>query len=138
MCAKLSVNQLAGESPVRGKSFGSRYRVLRGLSRGNLRSVHRNHAGRNAISVKGLSPDKPYVLWWPSKYAVAKAAPVGYRPAGTTGVLDHGMYGKLIQELGRSAKDRLIAESQWQGVMTKSVMMSIAEVRRLRSSEEVG
>ena len=55
-------------SPVSGNTFGSLYRVLRGSSRGALRSVDRNCAGRHASSVKGSSPDKHVFLWWPSQY----------------------------------------------------------------------
>ena len=41
-----------------------RYRVLRGASRGVLRSVDRECAGRNALSgVKVSSPDNPDLTW---------------------------------------------------------------------------
>ena len=93
-------------SPVCGNTFGSQYRGLRGLSRGRLRSVDRKCAGRNAYGVKGSSPDRQSVPWWPSQYGEAKAVSTGprdqwrsamvgvqrrtlqRRPVGTTGVLD--------------------------------------------------
>ena len=80
VCARQSWHRLAGASPVRGNRDEagralscdlprpSRYRVLRGLSRGSLRSVDRECAGRNASCVKGSSPVKHPVPWWPSKY----------------------------------------------------------------------
>jgi len=138
MCAKHSLYQPADESSVIGESYGSMYRVLRRWQRCQLRSVDRDHAGRNAISVKGLSPDKHYLSWWPSQYTEAKAASVSYRPADTTGVRDHGMYGRLIQELGRARRGRSNSINIWQGVMTKSNVMPHRAVRRSNCSEEVG
>lgn len=147
-------------SPVRGNTYGSRYRVLRAVPpRGGPRSVDRECAGRNAISVKGLSPDKQSVLWWPSQYAEAKAissgprVPVGTaavspsgrtlqrRPLGTTGVLDHGMYTRSTAERERSASGRTNSRPRSrvseQGVTTEFKTIPGAEVRCSRSSAEV-
>ena len=145
-----------GASPVRGKprllrGDGSRYRVLRGPSRGRLRSVGREYAGRSAASVKGSSPDKRQILWWPSQYEEAKAAstlrraPSGDQSpsrVGTTGVLDHGMYTRLAAERERSASGRATQRPRsrvsGQGVESKSKTIPGAEVRCFHSSEEVG
>ena len=150
----------AEPSPVGANTFGSSYRVLRGSSRGGLRSVDRNRAGRNAASVKGSSPDKQAFSWWPSNYAAAKAtsesprvhvwtaavSPQGRtlqrRLSGTTGVLDHGMYGRPAAERERSARGRATHRPRLrvseQGVMTEFKTIPRAEVRCLHSSEEVG
>jgi len=148
-------------SPVCGNTFGSQYRVLRGLSRGRLRSVDRECAGRNANGVKGLSPDRHTVLWWPSQYEEAKAVSTGprdrvrsamvgvqrrtlqRRPVGTTGVLDHGMYTRSTAErersvLGRTTVSRPRSRVSEQGVTSEFKAIPGAEVRCFRSSEEVG
>ena len=150
-----------GPSPACGNSFGSQYRVLRGLSRGSLRSVDRECAGRNAYGVKGSSPDRQLVTWWPSQYAEAKAVPTGprdqlrsamvgvqrrtlqRRPVGTTGVLDHGMYTRSTAErersvLGRTTERRPRSRVSEQGVMSEFKTIPSTEVRCSRSSEEVG
>jgi hypothetical protein len=147
-------------SPVCGNTFGSQYRVLRGLSRGRSRSVDRECAGRNATGVKGLSPDKQAVLWWPSQYEEAKAASMGprdqwrsamvgaqrrtsqRRPIGTTGVLDRGMYTRSTAERERSVlgrtKQRPRSRVSEQGVMSKFKTIPGTEIRCSHSSEEVG
>jgi hypothetical protein len=129
--------------PASGNTFGSLYRVLRGSSRGALRSVDRECAGRNAISVKGSSPDKQDLPWWPSQYEEAKAtsnatrtlsrvalrvlAERGQRLAfDTTGVQDHGMYTRPAAERERSARGRITAirprsRVEGQGFKSKSV-----------------
>ena len=150
-----------GSSPVCGNIFGSQYRVLRAEpSRGGPRSVDRKCAGRNASGVKGLSSDNHTVLWWPSQYEEAKATLTGprvrvrtamvgalrhtlqRRPVGTTGVLDHGMYTRLMSELGRSprggAHHRQCSLAGGQGVAAKLVVSARGEVRSRHSSEEVG
>jgi len=140
-------------SPVCKNTFGLQYRVLREprASRGAPRSVDRKCVGRNALSVKGLSPDNRVFMWWPSKYAVAKAAsftrrglcwPIQRRVSGTTGVLDHGMYTRSAVERERSASGRIKvvrprSRVSGQGVMSKSKTIPDAEVRCLHSSEEV-
>jgi len=155
MCARQSWHQPAGERPVRGNrvnvevAFGcdqrtpSRYRVLRGLSRGRLRSVDREFAGRNAISVKVSSPEMQSLPWWPSKYEAAKATPATQQEAGTTGVQVHGMYTRLMSEPGRSPsggvqKTSQCHQTQGQRVTAKSWVSTGGEVRSRRSSEEVG
>ncbi len=158
LLASRCANRLKGRgaSPVRGnprlsREDGSRYRVLRGLSRGRLRSVDRECAGRNAVSVKGSSPDKQLVLWWPSQYAEAKAASTLRRApsgesspsrVGTTGVLDHGMYTRFATERERSASGRATQRPRsrvsGQGVKSESKTIPGAEVRCFHSSKEVG
>lgn len=147
MCAQINLCIPAGESPVDGNTlYESLYRVLRGPRRRVLRSVDRDDAGRNAkpekgSSVKGSSPDKRNLPWWPSKYVAAKAAPKWnfVSPRGTTGVQDHGMYRRNAQELGRSPGGRSkTLESTGQGIRAKSRVTPRGEVRVSRSSKEVG
>lgn len=139
MCAGKSCEQPTDASSVMGKPVRSMYRVLRGVSRGTLRSVDRDHAGRNAPSVKGLSPVKNQCLWWPSNYIAAKAAPVIVEIMGTTGVRDHGMYERLFTEPRRSFRSRRrIFRTEWQGPNTKSLSILREEVRCSHISEEVG
>ena len=147
-------------SPASGNTFGSLYRVLRGSSRGALRSVDRECAGRNASSVKESSPDKHHLPWWPSQYEEAKAASNATRARvraailvlaersqrlafDTTGVQDHGMYTRPAAERERSARSRTTAvpprsRASEQGVTSKFKATLQAEVRCSRSSEEVG
>ncbi len=147
-------------NPASGNTFGSLYRVLRGSSRGALRSVDRECAGRNASSVKGSSPDNHSVLWWPSQYEEAKAtsnatrtlsrvaprvlAERGQRLAfDTTGVHDHGMYTRPAAERERSARSRTHevrpgSQASEQGVTSEFKAILPAEVRCARSSGEVG
>jgi hypothetical protein len=150
-----------GPSPVGGNTYGSPYRVLRASPRGAGRSVDRECAGRNASSVKGSSPDKHVVLWWPSQYEEAKAASSAtraqtYRAApriptdreqrlalDTTGVQDRGMYTRPAAERERSARSRTTAtrpgsRASEQGVTPEFKAILRAEVRCSRSSEEVG
>jgi hypothetical protein len=137
---------MLGSSPAR-VTIRARHRVLReASSRGDPRSVDRGCAGRNASSVKGLSPDSQTVAWWPSKYGgpgdrPAKAIPAG--KAGTTGVRDHGMHRRPSAERERSAQSRVEASRPWpraegQGLRLKSAAILRAEVRCLHSSEEAG
>ena len=125
---------------------GSQYRVLRAaVPRGTPRSVDRNCAGRNATSVKGLSPDKQLFPWWPSYYEDAKATPEATLvvAAGTTGVRDHGMYRRPAAERLRSARGRAATTGpgprvEGQGVAAKFATIPRAEVRCLHSSDEAG
>ena len=146
-------------SPASGNTFGSLYRVLRGSSRGALRSVDRECAGRNAKSVKGPSPDNQSIPWWPSQYQEAKATSNATRTLSrvaprvlaereqrlafdTTGVQDHGMYTRPAAERERSARGRATHRPRFrvseQGVTTEFKTIPRAEVRCLHSSEEVG
>jgi hypothetical protein len=150
-----------GPSPVGGNTSGSPYRVLRASSRGAVRSVDRECAGRNATSVKGSSPDKQRVQGWPSQYEEAKAASSAtraqsYRAApriltdreqrlalDTPGVQDHGMYTRPAAERERSARSwttavRPRSRASEQGVTSKFKAILRAEVRCSHSSEEVG
>jgi len=150
-----------GRSLVSGNTERSLYQVLRLSPRGAGRSVDRECAGRNAISVKGSSPDKLLFLWWPSQYEEAKATPrlervpigaarksVSYstlqRPCrGTTGVQDHSMYIRSAAERESSVSSRTnyLPRSRVgrQGVMSESMPTILeTEVRCAHSSEEVG
>jgi hypothetical protein len=120
----------------------SPYRVLRGLSRGRLRSVDRECAGRNASCVKGSSPVKLLLPWWPSESYDREGSIGCRRMADTTGVIDHGMYTRLMSEPGRSLRsgvhhrqDSLVGG---QGLTAKSATSARGEVRSRHSSEEVG
>jgi hypothetical protein len=138
-------------SPARGNTVRSRYRVLRAaMGRPIPRSVDRDCAGPKAkpkgSSLKGSSPDKPYVPWWPSVYAAAKATPewsLGRaatheptNPHGTTGVQDLGMHRRLILELGISLQGRSRPiRFSGQGLKPESKIIPSREVRCLHSSE---
>lgn len=148
-------------SPAGGNTYGSPYRVLRGSSRGASRSVDRECAGCNAPSVKGSSPDRHSVTWWPSQYGEAKAASNATRASlseaapltltgreqrlafDTTGVQDHGMYTRPAAERERSVRSRTTAaiprsRASEQGVTSEFKAILGTEVRCARSSEEVG
>ena len=138
-------------SPARGNTVRSRYRVLRAaMERSIPRSVDRNCTGPKAkpkgSSLKGSSPDKHSVPWWPSVYVAAKATPEWKpestalsnlpSPHGTTGVQDLGMYRRLILELGMSlrGRSRKIRFSE-QRLKSKFKIIPLREVRCLHSSE---
>jgi hypothetical protein len=138
-------------SPVRGNTVRSRYRVLRAaMERSIPRSVDRNCAGPKAkpkgSSLKGSSPDKQHLPWWPSVYEAAKATPEWKptlarvqglpSPHGTTGVQDLGMYRRLILELGISLRGRS-RQIRFDGQRLKpqSKIIPSREVRCLQSSE---
>ena len=124
LTSKCRTGDAPARSLVSGNTERSLYRVLRGSSRGALRSVDREYAGRNATSVKGSSPDNQAFPWWPSQYEEAKAASTGHgfqlrsvayassdcasprRSFDTTGVQDHGMYTRPAAERERSARSR--------------------------------
>ena len=145
MCVVKSCIQPVGESPTRPNGAGvahRRYRVLRGVPRGALRSVDRNCAGRNALSgVKVSSPDntlrggRPFMEQGMQHRRVEND--------GTTGVQVHGMYRRLNVEHKRSVLSRGEApfpclKSQRQGSETKARVTLETEVRCLHSSQEVG
>ena len=145
MCARKSFIQPVDASSTPGKSIRSGYRVLRGSSRGDLRSVDRNHAGRNAkpegSSVKGSSPDRRLISVMAEQVLRSEGStgvgPVS--PHGITGVQDHGMYKRRLLELGRSLKGRTrMFEVNGQGFKTKSKTNLMREVRWSHSSWEVG
>lgn len=142
MCAGKSYQQPTDVSSVTGNTVRSVYRVLRDSSRGGLRSVDRNPAGRNAKSVKVLSPVKYLSAWWPSNYLAAKATPeVCYTTSvgsGTTGVRVHGMLERLLMEPRRSPRSRTWSfRMEGRRLMTESDHILRGEVRCFRSSEEV-
>lgn len=129
-------------SPARGNTVRSRYRVLRDGRRRPSRSVDRDCAGPKAkpkgSSLKGSSPDKQYVPWWPSVYIAAKATPEWNleSPHGTTGVQDLGMCRRLILELGISLRGRTRPfRFNGQRLEPKSQIIPLREVRCLHSSE---
>ncbi len=146
MCAKKSettnrcedVSEDKTSSPVPGNTVRSGYHSWRSSPRGGGRSPARNDAGRNALSgVKVSSPDKPYVPEWPSEYAEAKAI-LFRKKKSTLGVQVHGMYRRLVQELGRSLAGRpLKVKFNGQSITTESKIIPAREVRWSRSSGEV-
>jgi hypothetical protein len=155
MCARPSWQKLAGVSPASGNrqryraaSSGeigpsSEYRVLRVLSRDTARSVDREHAGRNASSVKVSSPVKQSRSVVAEQLCSSEGNTRRHRPLGTTGVQVHGMYVEFLSEPGRSAiggeqRKRPPTKHPVQGLTPKSGVMSTAEVRTHHSSEEVG
>lgn len=141
MCAGKSYQQPTNESFVTGNTVRSVYRVLRGSPRGALRSVDRNPVGRNAPSVKGLSPVKHNCPWWPSNYLAAKATPENHISSvifGITGVRDHGMLEGLLMKPRRSPRSRSRSSRNIrQDVMFKSETILFGEVRCSHISEEV-
>ena len=144
MCVVKSCIQPVGESPTRPNGAGvahRRYRVLRGVPRGALRSVDRNCAGRNALSgVKVSSPDNTLRGGRPSMEQGMQHLCV--ENTGTTGVQVHGMYRRLSTEHKRSTRSRgKVAlprlKSRGQGLETKERVILWVEVRCLQSSGEV-
>jgi hypothetical protein len=133
-----------------------RYRVLRVTSRGVVRSVDREDAGRNAS--EGIEPRQTgtYVVVdqvWSREDSTEFAGHVQTRPQeqdlrmnvperdGTTGVQVHGMYLQLVSEPGRSprhAESESNRNTREQGLKTKFVRVGGGEVRCHRSSWEVG
>ena len=142
MCAGKSYQQPTDASSVAGNTVRSVYRVLRDSPRGELRSVDRDSAGRNAASVKVLSPVKHLSPWWPSNYLAAKATPEDYAipngGSGTTGVLVHGMLKWLLMEPRRSSRSRArLLKMEGRRLMTESNLILRGEVRCSHTSEEV-
>jgi hypothetical protein len=131
-----------------------RYRVLRVTSRGVVRSVDREDAGRNAS--EGVEPRQTgsFVVadqvcsregstvsfaQMPTKHAYEHEALMSMN--GTTGVQVHGMYLQSISEPGRSPRhaERARARNTYeQGVTSKFALVGGGEVRCHRSSWEVG
>jgi hypothetical protein len=162
LTSECRLGDVPSRSLVSGNSGRSLYRVLRLAPRGAGRSVDRERAGRNALSVKGSSPDRQTFPWWPSQYEEAKAAPRSARvpcwtagesvsdstqqrpDSGTTGVQDRGMCAGPAVERERAARsrtnvDRPSSRAGGQGVTTKSTPAILrAAVRCAHSSEEVG
>jgi hypothetical protein len=153
MCAKQSLRQSVREATLAvstdgvmprlapGNTIESGYPNWRLSPRGSSRSPVRNDAGRNAkprgSSVKVSSPVKRAVLEWSSYYADAKTTPEG-DTEGAPGVQGHGMYRRLLQELGRSLwVDSWLSSGLLQDVMFKWSALPRREVRWFRSSEEV-
>ena len=142
MCAGQGYQQPTDESSVTVNTVRSVYRVLRGSSRGELRSVNRNPAGRNPTSVKVLSPVKTVCPRWPSNYAEAKAAPgPGAAQAaerrGTAGVRVRGMHEGLVEEPRRSPASRARPlELAGRGLSPESAITLAGEVRSSHSSRE--
>ena len=142
MCAGQSYQQPTDASSVTGNTVRSVYRVLRDSPRGELRSVDRDSAGRNAASVKVLSPVKDLGMWWPSNYLAAKATPedcaIANGGSGTTGVRVHGMLKGLVMEPRRSLRSRARSlRMEGRRLMTESNLILQREVRCSRISEEV-
>jgi hypothetical protein len=131
----------------------SGYRVLRAARpRGRPRSVDRECAGRNAISVKAVEP-RQATNFCGGRACMkdrlnsghAKATFTSLKEVGTTGVRDHGMYTRLVTECLRSAfvfvGSRAEAKRPWlkveqQGRNAKLSTILPAEVRCPRSSDE--
>lgn len=157
-CGCVSADE-ARASPVRGdRAYGeaasscdsralSRYRVLRGASRGALRSVDRECAGRNASSVKAVEPRQSArsvvaEQVWPSPGNRLSEGSTS-RMAGTTGVQDHGMYTQQVTVRLRSAaplaaSPRPKPAADEEGLRPNFQAMTSAEVRCSRSSDEAG
>ena len=125
----------------------SRYRVLRGASRGALRSVDRECAGRNATSVKDVEPRQTHSSVvaervWPSPGNRLSEGSTS-RKAGTTGVQDHGMYTRQVAVRLRSAASLVATPrpkpaTDEEGLRPNFPATTLAEVRCSRSSDEAG
>jgi hypothetical protein len=125
----------------------SRYRVLRGASRGVLRSVDRECAGRNATSVKDVEPRQTAFSVvaehvWPSPGSRLSEGSTS-REAGTTGVQDHGMYTWQVAVRLRSAASLVVSPrpkpaTDEEGQRPNFPVTTSAEVRCSRSSDEAG
>lgn len=120
----------------------SQHRVLRAASsRDDPRSVDRGCAGRNATSVKGLSPDNQIVSVVAEQ--VCRSEGNIHRKVGATGVRDHGMYRRPAVERERSVRSRVERQRPWpqgarQGLNAEWVSILRAEVRCPHSSDEAG
>jgi hypothetical protein len=127
----------------------SRYRVLRGTSRGVLRSVDRECAGRNATSVKAVEP-RQSAMFRGGRAGMDDRLDSGHAKAaltllaeevGTTGVRDHGMHTRQVAVRLRSAAS-LVATPRPKpaadegGFTPNFPAMTSAEVRCPHSSVE--
>ena len=131
-----------------------RYRVLRGASRGALRSVDRECAGRNAkFSVKEVEPRQSARSVANQREVVAErvsASPGNRlsegntsRKAGTAGVQDHSMYTRQVAVRLRSAAPLAVSPrpkpaTDEEGLRPDFAVMTSAEVRCPHSSFEAG
>ena len=125
----------------------SRYRVLRGASRGALRSVDRECAGRNATSVKDVEPRQSvrsvvaeHVCEMPGNRLSEGSTS---RKTGTTGVQDHSMYTRQVAVRLRSAATLVVSPrpkpaTDEEGLRPNFPVMTSAEVRCSHSSDEAG
>jgi hypothetical protein len=145
MCAKKLITASRCESPMGiddsssalGNTVRSRYRVLRAeMGRPIPRSVHRDCASRNALSgVKVSSPDKQFNFVAAMRVYRSEAISGDLVSSGATGVQVHGEYRRLLSELGRSLKGRSrMIRFSGQGLITKSKIISVREVRGSRTS----
>jgi len=125
----------------------SRYRVLRGASRGALRSVDRECAGRNAKSVKDVEPRQSALSVVAELVCSDRGNPAGEgstsHKVGTTGVQDHGMYTGQVTVRLRSATSLVEAPrpkpaTDEEGLRPNFPATTPAEVRCSRSSDEAG
>lgn len=116
----------------------SRYRVLRGAPRGDLRSVDRECAGRNATSVKEVEPRQSSHSVVAERVWVDRSNPASEgstgREAGTTGVQDHSMYTRQVAVRLRSAaplvdSPRPRSAPEEEGPKPNFKVMTLAEVR---------
>jgi hypothetical protein len=123
----------------------SRYRVLRGTSRGVLRSVDRECAGRNARSVKDVEPRQTRRSVVAERVCPRPGNRLSEgstsRKAGTTGVQDHGMYTRQVAVRLRSAASlvdspRPRPATDEEGLRPNFPAMTSAEVRCSHSSDE--
>ncbi len=150
MCVRNKLTSTSGcggtelkPSPACGNTVWSQYRVLRGLSRGRLRSVDRECAGRNALSgVKVSSPDKLLISGMAEQVCSSEGNIDSDWAIGVPGVQVHGMYTRLMLEPERSLltaeANAMPLQAGWQMQRHKSVFAARREVRCRRSSEEVG
>lgn len=111
----------------------SRYRVLRGVSRGTMRSVDRECAGRNAKSVKDVEPRQSghsvvAERVWTDRGNSASEGSTS-REAGTTGVQDHSMHTRQVAVRLRSATPLAVSPRPkpapgWEGLRPDSPAMT--------------
>ena len=125
----------------------SRYRVLRGASRGALRSVDRECAGRNATSVKAVEPRQTVRSVVAERVCVCRGNSDSEgsisRKAGTTGVQDHSMYTRQVAVRLRSAASLVVSPrpkpaTDEEGLRPNFPAMTSAEVRCSHTSDEAG
>jgi hypothetical protein len=149
MCAKKLVTASRCEdvsddktsSPAPGNTVRSGYRVLRAvMGRPIPRSVNRDCASRKAFSgLKVSSPDKQLISVVAMRVCRSEATPGDLASTGTTGVQVHGEFRRRLLELGRSLKGRArLLRFDGQGLISKSKIIPIREVRESHSSVELG